>query len=296
MSAATPISGPSRRELEYGSEPRRVKVIRAPSLSPRAVWNNLSLLAEYKDLLYTLSAHRIKVRYKQSLLGIFWAVLQPLSLMLIYTIIFSFIMKMPSGDAPYALFVYAGILPWICFSSALTSATSSLTAHANLITKVYFPREILPLTYVLASLFDFFIASVVLGGLLFYYRAPLTWNVLYALPIMLALIVFALAMSLFFSALQARYRDIGFGVGLLLQLWMFATPVVYPLSLVPDRWRPYYLLNPMAGIVENFRRVTLQGAPPDLSSLGISALLAVVLLAGAYLFFKLTEATMADII
>ena len=296
MSVTNSVSGPPRRELEYGFEPRKTKVIRAPSISLRGIRNSLSLLAQYRDLLYTLSVHRIKVRYKQSLLGPFWAILQPFSLMLIYTIIFSFIFRIPSGDVPYPLFVFTGLLPWICFSSALTSATSSLTSHASLITKVYFPREILPLTYVIASLFDFIIASLVLGGLLFYYSVPLTWNALYVLPIMMALTLFAIAMSLFFSALQGRYRDIGFGIGLLLQIWMFATPVVYPLSMVPDRWRPYYLLNPMTSIVDGFRRVILQGSPPDYSSLGLSVLISLVLLAAAYIFFRFTEATLADVI
>ncbi len=296
MSVNSSISGPRRSELEYDFKPRRTKVIRAPSVSLRSIQNSLLLLAQYRDLLYTLSLHRIMVRYKQSLLGPFWAILQPLSLMLIYTIIFSFVFRIPSGDTPYALFVFTGLLPWICFSSALTSATNSLTSHASLITKVYFPREILPLTYVIASLLDFIVASLVLGGLLFYYRVPLTWNALYVLPIMMALTLFAVAMSLFFSALHGRYRDIGFGIGLLLQIWMFATPVVYPLSVVPDRWRTYYMLNPMTSIVEGFRGVILQGTAPDFSSLGLSILISVALLAAAYIFFKFTEATMADVI
>ena len=265
-------------------------------MSLRGIQNSLLLLVQYRDLLYTLSLHRINVRYKQSLLGPFWAILQPLSLMLIYTIIFSFIFRIPSGDKPYALFVFTGLLPWICFSSALTSATNSLTSHASLITKVYFPREILPLTYVVASLFDFIVASLVLGGLLFYYSVPLTWNAFYVLPIMMALTLFAVAMSLFFSALQGRYRDIGFGIGLLLQIWMFATPVVYPLSMVPERWRSFYMLNPMTSIVEGFRGVILQGTPPDFSALGLSVLISIVLLAAAYIFFRFTEATLADVI
>ena len=296
MSVNSSISGPPGGELEYGFKPRRTKVIRAPSMSLRGIQNSLLLLVQYRDLLYTLSLHRINVRYKQSLLGPFWAILQPLSLMLIYTIIFSFIFRIPSGDKPYALFVFTGLLPWICFSSALTSATNSLTSHASLITKVYFPREILPLTYVVASLFDFIVASLVLGGLLFYYSVPLTWNALYVLPIMMALTLFAVAMSLFFSALQGRYRDIGFGIGLLLQIWMFATPVVYPLSMVPERWRSFYMLNPMTSIVEGFRGVILQGTPPDFSALGLSVLISIVLLAAAYIFFRFTEATLADVI
>ena len=296
MTVNSSISAPPRGELEYGFKPRRTKVIRAPSISLRGIQNSLLLLGQYRDLIYTLSLHRIKVRYKQSLLGPFWAILQPLSLMLIYTIIFSLVFRIPSGDKPYSLFVFTGLLPWICFSSALTSATNSLTSHASLITKVYFPREILPLTYVVASLFDFIVASLVLGGLLFYYSVPLTWNALYVLPIMMSLTLFAVAMSLFFSALHGRYRDIGFGISLLLQIWMFATPVVYPLSMVPQRWRPFYMLNPMTSIVEGFRGVILQGTPPDFSALGLSVLISIVLLAAAYIFFRFTEATLADVI
>jgi len=275
---------------------RPIRLIRSPSLSPFDLLRELRGLWQYRDLFYTLSVHRIKVRYKQSILGLAWAILQPLSLMLIYTVIFSKIAKVPSEGAPYAVFAYTALLPWTFFSSALTNATSGLVNHSQLVTKVYFAREILPLTYVSAALFDFCVASTFLIALFFYYGVALTLNALYAIPILVLLTMLATAFSLVFSVIQVRFRDVGVAMPLLLQLWMFASPVVYPLSAVPQRLRGLYALNPLVGVIENFRRVMLQGTAPDFYSLGISALVAAVLLPAAYLYFKRVEATMADII
>ncbi len=276
--------------------PRRQVVIRPPSLTRLNLIANLRKLYHYRDLLYTLTIHRIKVRYKQSLLGISWAILQPLSMMMIFTIIFSFFAKMPSEGSPYAVFAYAALLPWTFFSTALANATNGLVSHTQLVTKVYFPREILPITYVFAALFDFLIASTVLAGLMIYYRIQPTINVLYAIPIIFIMTCFATAMSLLFSATQVRFRDMGVAVPLILQIWMFATPVIYPLSAVPARVRPLYVLNPLVGIIENFRQTVLNGTGIDFYTLGLSALIAVVLLFVSYLYFKHREATMADII
>jgi lipopolysaccharide transport system permease protein len=274
----------------------RVSVITAPSLSTTKLIHDLRKLVQYRDLLYTLSVHRIKVRYKQSVLGGLWAILQPVSLMLMFTFIFSFVAKMPSDGAPYAIFVYTALLPWNYFSSSVSNATGSLVNHAQFVTKVYFPREILPATYVIASLFDFVIASIVLVGLMMYYRVPLTIHALYVVPIVLILTCFTLAMSLLLSATQVRFRDIGVAVPLLLQLWLFATPVIYPLSSVPERFRSLYSLNPMVGIIESFRLVSLTGAEPDHRALTMSAVVSVVLLCLSYVYFKHRESTMADII
>jgi lipopolysaccharide transport system permease protein len=290
------MNRPLSDSMLTSSAPRRLVVIRPPSLMRLNLVGNLMKLAHYRDLLYTLSLHRIKVRYKQSLLGASWAILQPLSMMFIFTIIFSIFAKMPSEGAPYALFAYAALLPWTYFSTSLANGTSGLVSHTQLVTKVYFPREILPISYVIAALFDFLIASVVLVGLMTYYRVQPTLNALYAVPIILILTCFATAMSLFFSATQVRFRDIGVAVPLLLQLWMFATPVIYPLSAVPARWRPLYTLNPMVGVIENFRQTILNGASPDFYSLGLSAVISLVLLIASYLYFKHMEATMADLI
>ena len=292
------FDGPAARQQRA----RPHSVLRPPAFSPFAIVGHLAELWRYRDLLATLTAHRIKVRYKQSVLGMAWAVLQPLALMLIYTVIFSLIARMPSEGAPYAVFAYTALLPWTTFATALGNATNGLVGHAGLITKVYFPREILPLSYVIAAVADFLIAGVVLGGLLIYYRIGLTPNALWVLPIMLTMMLFVLAVGLFLSALQVRFRDVGFGLPLLIQLWMFATPVIYPLSVVMESARVpaaakfAYNLNPMVGIVENFRRVILQGTPPDGRSLGLAVGVSLVLLPLTYAYFKRTEATMADFI
>ena len=278
------------------TESRPATVIRAPSFSPLTLARGVVRLVHYRDLLYTLSVHRLKVRYKQSVLGPSWAILQPLSLMLIYTMIFSRIARVPSEGAPYALFAYCALLPWTFFSTALSTATLSLVSHSSLVTKVYFPREILPLTYVIASLVDFLVASTVLGGMLLYYDVSLTAQALYAIPTIAVLTLFAIAVSLVLCAIQVRYRDIGVAMPLVLQLWMFATPVVYPLSVVPESWRSLYVLNPMVGIIESFRRVILQGEPPDFQALAISAMVSMILLPLAFIYFKHVEATVADII
>jgi lipopolysaccharide transport system permease protein len=276
--------------------PRRVKRIQPASFSPMDVFAHVGELIRYRDLLWTLSVHRVKVRYKQSVLGISWAILQPLSLMLIYTAIFSSVAKIKSDGVPYAVFAYSALLLWTAFSTALTNATNGLVSHQQLVTKVYFPREILPLTYVFASVFDFAIGSTVLAGLMIYYRVPLTLNILYAVPIIALLVAFATAAAFVFSATQVRFRDIGVAMPLLLQLWMFASPVVYPLSAVPQSIQPLYMLNPMAGIVDSFRRIVVQGLPPAGAPLATAAVVALVALPLSYMYFKHVESTVADVI
>jgi lipopolysaccharide transport system permease protein len=278
------------------ADTRWTKVIRPASFSPVMVARGIRDLIHYRDLLITLTIHRVKVRYKQSVLGIAWAVLQPLLLMLVYTIIFSVVTKMPSDGAPYAVFVYAALLPWTFFSTSITTASTSLVAHNNLITKVYFPREILPLTYVLAALFDFAMASVVLVALLAVYKVSIGIGIILAVPVMVIALVFSLAMALFLSAFQVRFRDIGIAMALIMQLWMYATPVVYPLSVVPQRFRWLYSLNPMAGVVENFRQVVLKHGHLDVAVLVPGLAVSCLLLPAAYLYFKTAETTMADMI
>jgi len=240
--------------------------------------------------------HRINVRYKQSMLGWAWALIQPLALMLIYTIIFSVVTRMPAEGVPYAVFVYAALLPWTYFSTIMTNSATCLVNHSGLITKVYFPREILPLTYVVAAFVDFLVGALVLAGMMLYYHVPVTLYALYLIPIMVVLSAFGLALALFLSVLQVRVRDIGLAMPLVMQIWMFATPVVYPLSAVPARLRFYYDMNPLAGTIESFRRVLLQSKPPEYSSFVEASIIALVLLPLAYLFFKYREASMADFI
>ena len=285
-------------ELDRALRLRRSRgvVIRPAGYSWVNIISHLRRLPDYSDLLYTLSVHRINVRYRQTALGVIWAILQPLLMMVIFTGVFSILAKMPSEGVPYPLFAYTALLPWTFFSTALTNATGSLVSHVQLITKVYFPREILPLTYVIAALFDFAIGVVVLGGLMGWYQVAITRQVWNLIPVVTLLAAWLLAVALVLSAAQARWRDIGVALPLLLQLWMFASPVIYPLSVVPEAWRSWYLLNPMVGIIASFRDVLLQGVQPDPVPLRYATIVTALALPAAYLIFKRAEASMADLI
>ena len=216
--------------------------------------------------------------------------------MTIFAIVFSRLTRIPSEGMPYALFAYTALLPWTFFSTAVSNATGSLVNHTALITKVYFPREILPLTYVVAALFDFFIGLVVLAALMTWFGVPITPAVLYLVPVMALLAAWILALALLASAAQVRWRDVGVAMPVLLQVLMFASPVIYPLGVVPEAWRTAYLLNPMAGIINAFRDVLLRGQRPDPVPLAYAALITAFALPLAYLVFKRAEATMADIV
>ena len=287
------------RKSEAGIEGdalRPVRVIRPPAFSIGTIFSGVQTLVKYADLLWILSLFRLKVRYKQSALGWVWAALQPLALMTIYTLIFTRVTSISTSGIPYPLFVLCALLPWLFFSSSISNAVHGLVLYPNLLTKMYFPREIIPLSYLTAGLADFFIGCVILAGFMAHYRVSPTWNLLYAIPILMVLAGFAAAIALFFSAIHVRFRDIGLALPLVLQVWMFTIPVVYSLQSVPVRFRKFYLLDPIAGLIENFRTVLLQGRRPDTSSLALSAIIAFACLAIAYAYFKSSEATMADII
>jgi lipopolysaccharide transport system permease protein len=215
--------------------------------------------------------------------------------MLISTLVFSVFSRVKSPGVPYPVFAYAALLPWTFFSTSLTNATNGLVSHAQLVTKVYFPREILPISYIVAALVDLLIASIIMCGLMVYYHVSLTAQALWLIPVTLVMAAFTTACSLIFSAMQVRVRDIGMAMPLMLQLWLFASPVVYPLRQVPERFRDYCVLNPMVGIIENFRAALL-GTPLDQHSLVISTVISVGLLPLSYLYFKRVEATVADVI
>ncbi|HWF85943.1 MAG TPA: ABC transporter permease [Vicinamibacterales bacterium] len=274
---------------------RPVRIIRPPT------WRNLygldaiARLLEYRDLLLTLSAHRLSVRYKQSALGSVWALLQPLAMMLVFTAVFSRLARMPSEAAPYALFAYAGLLPWTLFATSVSSGTTSLVTNAPLVTKVSFPREILPATYVVAALADLMIASVALVGMLVFYAVPVTMHALWVVPIVALLGGFSLACGMLLGAVQVRIRDVGIALTVALQLWMFASPVLYPLSAVPHHARWWYILNPMAGFVDGFRRAVL-GQPLDVEALVIAAAITAALIPLAFVVFKQLDATVADVV
>jgi lipopolysaccharide transport system permease protein len=258
--------------------------------------SNILELAQYADLLRTLTSHRIRVRYKQSLLGLAWAVLQPIAMMLIFTLVFGRIARVDSEGVPYPLFAFTGLLLWSFVSTTLSNATHALVAHAALVTKVYFPREILPLSYVGAALFDLLVGSSVLVALLAWYGHPFTPRLLLAVPAVGAAAILVTAIAFVLSALQVRFRDIGLAVPLALYLWMFCTPIAYPLSSVPANFRGLFALNPLTGIVESFRQAILFQRGPQLSLLLPPAIAAVVFLPIAYAIFKRGEATMADVI
>jgi len=258
--------------------------------------NRLKELFSYRELLYTLTAREIQIRYKQSVLGIAWAVLQPLTLMLMFTLIFSVLLKVPSDDLPYPIFAYSALLPWTFFSNSLTRAIPSLEANAALIKKIYFPREFFPLSSVGGAFVDFLIGVFILLGMMFYYHVSFTVNMLYVVPILLIQIIFTLGICFFASALNVYYRDIRYALPLLIQLWMYASPIIYPISMVPDHLKTFYLLNPMVGITDGYRNVLVKGLSPDFYYLGIAAAGSLILFALCYLYFKRIEMTFADVV
>jgi lipopolysaccharide transport system permease protein len=258
-----------------------------------------SLLKEFikhRQLLYVLTAREIQIRYKQSILGIAWALLQPLAMMLMFTLIFSVLLKVPSEGVPYPVFSYSALMFWTYFSSALGRAIPSLEENAGLIKKIYFPREFFPVSSILSALFDLAIAFVIYLGLMLYFHMPFTVNMLYVLPILLIQMVFICGVCFFASALNVYYRDVKHALPLLIQLWMYATPIIYPSSLIPDRLLTFYALNPMTGIIESYRNVLVKGVSPDFFYLGVAAAGSVVLFILGYLYFKRIEMTFADVI
>ena len=266
-------------------------------IRPSKGWISLKLhdVWEYRELLYFLTWRDIKVRYKQTVLGVSWAVIQPLFTMLLFTLFFGKLAGLPSDGIPYPIFAYAGLLPWTFFSNAVTSSGNSLVGSSNLITKVYFPRMIIPGAAVLAGLVDFAIAFVILIGLMFYYHVPLTINLL-VLPLLLALTsLLALGFGMWMSGLNVKYRDIRYALPFLIQLWMFASPIIYPASLMPAKWRWVLWINPLTGIIEGYRAALL-GRSFDWPSLGISTMITLALLVYSAYSFRRMEKTFADIV
>jgi lipopolysaccharide transport system permease protein len=238
----------------------------------------------------------IHVRYKQSVLGVAWAVLQPLSLMLVFTAVFSLIIRIPTGDIPYPLFSYSAVLPWSFFASSIALGVPSLVNNMNLVTKVSMPREILPIGAVLAGLLDFGVASILFVGMLIIYRVALHWTVLWVIPLLAIQFILSIGVVLLGSALNVLFRDIRFIVPLATQLWMYATPIIYPMDLIPERFRFVYYLNPMAAVIDGYRRAIVSGSSPDGLGVGIAFVVSAVLLILSYVTFKRLEPEFADII
>jgi lipopolysaccharide transport system permease protein len=266
-------------------------------IEPSSGWIplNLSDIWQYRDLLYILTMRDIRVRYKQTLLGAAWAIIQPLFTMLIFTLFFGKLAGMPSDNIPYPLFAYAGLLPWTFFSNAVTNSGNSLVGNSNLITKVYFPRMIIPMASVASGLLDFLIAFGLLIVLMFYYGVGLSINIL-MLPVLVVLTsLLAIGIGMWMSALNVKFRDIRYALPFLIQLGMFASPIIYPASIVPEKWRWLLFLNPVAGQIEAYRSAFF-GKPFDWLALGISAAITIVILFYAAYSFKRMEKSFADII
>lgn len=266
-------------------------------IKPSRGWVSLRLneLWEYRELLYFLVWRDIKVRYKQTALGALWAVLQPVMTMLVFSIFFGRLAKVPSDGIPYPVFVYTALLPWQLFAFALTESANSLVGSQNLIKKVYFPRLVVPISSVLAGVVDFAISFVVLLGLMAYYGIRPTGAVLVLPFFVIFAVAAALSVGLWLSALNVQFRDVRYTIPFLTQFWMFATPVAYPSSLVPEHWRPLLGLNPMAGVVSGFRWALLgqRNAPGPLLWVSIAAV--VLLLIGGLMYFRRMESTFADV-
>ncbi|MFN3480670.1 MAG: ABC transporter permease [Thermodesulfovibrionales bacterium] len=256
----------------------------------------LKRLLPYKDLLLIFTWREFVIRYRQSLIGILWAVLQPLSLMLLFTFIFSYILKMKISGLPYPVFFYAGLLPWTFFSSALSYSIPSLTNHYNLITKIYFPREILPLSGILVAFVDYLIASLFFVVLLIIYHIPLAFAVLWLIPLFGLLFIFTISISLFLSGLNVYYRDIKLATGFLIQLWFFASPVMYSIDHIDMRFKLFLFLNPLTFIIENMRRVVIESRPVVLWQFALVSLIIIVFYFLANRFFIKIERAFADII
>ena len=267
-------------------------------ITPANGWIPLQLdeLWEYRELLYFLVWRDVKVRYKQTVLGAAWAVMQPLFMMLVFSLFFGFLAKVPSDGIAYPVFTFCALIPWQLFANALSEASNSLVGNQNLITKVYFARLVIPIAAVLSGLVDFLIAFVILLGMMLYYGIVPGWSII-ALPgfILLAVLT-ALAVGLWLSALNVQYRDVRYTMSFLVQFWLFATPVAYSSSIVPEKWRALYGINPMAGVVEGFRWALLGKSQPPGAMLFVSASVVTVLLVGGLYYFRRMEQEFADIV
>src|SRR5919205_2217303 len=274
-------------------DPIPVLKIRPPkgwaSLGLREVW-------EYRELLYFLTWRDVKVRYKQTALGAAWAVIQPFFMMIVFSLFFGKLGGIPSDGIPYPVFAFCALLPWQLFAHALSESSNSLVANERLITKVYFPRFIVPVSAVLGGLIDFAIAFVILLGMMAYYRIVPTAMVV-TLPLFLLLaLVTALGVGLWLSALNVQYRDVRYTIGFLTQFWLFATPVAYPSSIVPAQWRWLYGLNPMAGVVEGFRWALLGKTEGPGAMLAVSVAAVILIFVGGIYYFRRMERTFADVV
>jgi lipopolysaccharide transport system permease protein len=264
-------------------------------IEPRRSSLNLYDLWQYRELFYVLTVRDIKVRYKQTVLGILWAIIQPLFMMIIFTFFFGRLAGIPSDGVPYPIFAYAGLVPWTFFANAVVSSGNSLIGNSSLITKVYFPRMIIPIAAVGAGLIDFAIAFGLLALLMIYYGTGFSPNLLMLPVLALLTALLAAGVGMWMSAINVKYRDVRHALPFLIQIWMFATPLIYPLSLVPEKWSWLLLFNPLTGLIEGYR-AAIFGRPFDLTGLGVSSIIILLVLIYSLSKFRQMERGFADIV
>lgn len=287
--------GVTQTQVAMAAKPPEFPVVR---IEARHGWLALDLreLWAYRELLYFFVWRDIKVRYKQTVIGAAWAVLQPVLTMIVFSLFFGKLARIPSQGLPYPIFYYCALLPWMYFSTAMQGATNIVVDQQRVITKIYFPRVVLPIASVLSGLLDFLISFAVFLVIMTYYRILPNRAVVWLPFFMLLAVLTALGVGLWLSALNALYRDVRYVVPFLVQFWMFASPVAYPSSLVPEKWRPLYGLNPMAGVIEGFRwALTGHGQPPGIL-LAASSAAVVMLVFGGLVYYHAVEGTMADVV
>jgi lipopolysaccharide transport system permease protein len=278
--------------LDAGSSPRRYGLGSRAVMFPepiRELWN-------YRELFFFFAWRDIKVRYKQTVLGVLWAVIQPLATMAIFTILFGGITNIPSDGAPYPVFYLSALVPWIYFSSTVGGASMSLVTNAQLMTKIYFPRAILPASVALSALVDFAIGSVLMAGFAVYYQVPIGVHLLLWPVLVVPLVLLSLSLGMILAALNVKYRDVKYAVPFGIQLWLFVTPIVYPLSLLPERYQYWMAFNPLSGIVQGFRHALVPGEPMPWTLLGISLASTLIIGLVAVAFFNRSEKAFADFV
>jgi lipopolysaccharide transport system permease protein len=278
--------------------PSSASVVPVTIIRPSRGWISLNLrdLWEYRELLYFLTWRDIKVRYKQTVLGAAWAIIQPFFTMVVFSLFFGKLARVPSDNIPYPIFSYAALVPWTFFANGLSQSSTSLVASANLIKKVYFPRLVVPISSVISGAVDFVLAFVVLLGMMFYFGVVPTWNVVWLPLLLLLALVTSLGVGLWLTAMNVQFRDVRYAVPFLVQAWMFATPIAYPSSLLDEPWRTLYGINPMAGVVEGFRWALLGTETAPGPIVFVSALVAVGLLISGAFYFRRMEKTFADVV
>jgi len=258
--------------------------------------SNFTSLVRSHDLLFTWTMREFKIRYSQSVLGVGWAILQPLALMVIFSVIFSVFMRVPTDGIPYPVFAYVALLPWTFFSNSLSFSIPSLVNQMGLVSKIYFPREILPLSTILVAFIDFLIASSIFVALMLFYHISIGPAILLVPFVLLIQIVFTFGISLFGAAINVFYRDIRFVIPLALQIMMYMSPIIYPTSIIPQKFLPFYFLNPMAIIIDSYRQIILYNQLPNWPYLLVATVISILILLLAYRYFKKAEREFADLI